>query len=600
MIHETTQYLSGSESAGTNRRMDQTRTECKSEKTGMGFEEGVRKREASDERFRKLYERIERENHTARSSAKSEKHDQRTVRSAENGRIPAEQSFEPKEEAVKEVKSTSTETVTDSKVVESFLSQVSEPVKIDGEQESGSEEAAQQASQLLNEALVQISALLDIPMDESMGDLSFEQLDEAGCEQMAEILSVLEKIGVMLDEVATGGETLVLGEMKIDQAAAIELSQLLRAEKFHLEMGLKALGVSEKVNELMAVNLNKTIDAGIPVATDPADLVMSPADTAKIFSNDMQDDLQAAIEKIQKLLTTGEAMLEAEPEAVKNSVLILNAADTKQMRAALKIDEQNKSDTAQVVKQVDTGLTFESGKAKVAPVSANQFAEEFKASHSEKKPEPIVPSTEQKANRFVLPGVEPVHIQNADVLPDDADAQFAVPHLGHATGAAAILEPAEKLSSAISRITDEAILRQISEKMQSAIRAGVHEVRVQLRPEALGEVNLRIRMEGDVVFARIQVENQQVKAIVESNLQSLKSALEEQNLHAGTFSVDVGGNHDGSAGRFRQDFAETASGITGLGRGSEDSEETETASVKPVAGSDTGRRYGNNSIELYI
>ena len=40
--------------------------------------------------------------------------------------------------------------------------------------------------------------------------------------------------------------------------------------------------------------------------------------------------------------------------------------------------------------------------------------------------------------------------------------------------------------------------------------------------------------------ARIQVENQQVKQIVESNLQLLKDALAEQNLQAGSFEVNVG------------------------------------------------------------
>ena len=86
---------------------------------------------------------------------------------------------------------------------------------------------------------------------------------------------------------------------------------------------------------------------------------------------------------------------------------------------------------------------------------------------------------------------------------------------------------------------EQSVIDQLSTKIHTAIRSGITEVRVQLRPEALGDVTLKIRIEGDVVTARMQVESQPGKAIVENNFQSLKDSLAQHNLQAGSFEVNV-------------------------------------------------------------
>lgn len=109
-------------------------------------------------------------------------------------------------------------------------------------------------------------------------------------------------------------------------------------------------------------------------------------------------------------------------------------------------------------------------------------------------------------------------------------------------------------------------------------------------------------MDGDVVMGKIYVENQQVKHIVESNLNVLKDALAQHNIQTGAFDVDV--NHGNNTRDQMQMMAELAAiaGRTG-GKASGDVDETDqnatSAQSATVAGVDTGRRYGNNSIELF-
>jgi flagellar hook-length control protein FliK len=168
--------------------------------------------------------------------------------------------------------------------------------------------------------------------------------------------------------------------------------------------------------------------------------------------------------------------------------------------------------------------------------------------------------------------------------------------------AAETLDKAERTFAPFTRFEQEAIIRQMTERMNHAVRTGAHEVRMILRPETLGEVRMSIRVEGDVVMARMQVENRQVKALVESNMQSLKDDLAKHNLNLGGFSVDVGSDNDRSMHEVWQEMAEKSghrkfkADTDGMVGGSDN----ENDSHAVAAGSDTGRRFGNNTFEYFI
>jgi len=305
------------------------------------------------------------------------------------------------------------------------------------------------------------------------------------------------------------------------------------------------------------------------------------------------------------------------------------AVNTVQINAAVNAD-QNKAVVNAA--QINTAVNADQNKA---VVSAGQFADAPEI-HANWTPgadkygkyasgNPAAQSADAAANNAAANGAntQSSGIASANTSPDnmmagtsgagaempessdsgeDATASFDTSN----SKANAAVDQADKArAAAMARVDQEAIIRQLTDKMQLAIRNGAHELRVTLRPEALGEVRMSIRVHGDVVMARMQVENRQVKAIVESNLQSLKDSLEKQNLHVGAFSVDVGSDDGQSSRKTWREMAEEA-GVPvsrgfkeGIGGGADGSDDNNDA-LYGEPGSDTGRRFGNNTFEYFI
>jgi flagellar hook-length control protein FliK len=208
-----------------------------------------------------------------------------------------------------------------------------------------------------------------------------------------------------------------------------------------------------------------------------------------------------------------------------------------------------------------------------------------------------------KNEKLALPGTlnpalakNPAEIQKIGVeqLPFDGIGKIVSGPQGQTQQ---LFEP--KLSANPQRVFEQSVLNQVSENLNAAIKSGVTEVRIQLRPESLGEVQLKIRVEGDVVTARIQVESQQVKHIVENNLQNLKDSLSQQHLQAGSLEVSVGDHGGQNAFAENQARGGHNSGDSGSTDSSNGDSNNETASDNVSPGQDTGRRFGSNTIEFY-
>jgi flagellar hook-length control protein FliK len=154
-----------------------------------------------------------------------------------------------------------------------------------------------------------------------------------------------------------------------------------------------------------------------------------------------------------------------------------------------------------------------------------------------------------------------------------------------------------KTAHVTMRSLEESVIMQVAQRLGDAVRSGVNEIRLTLRPESLGEVRIKIEMEGDIVSAKIHVENQQVKHIIENNFQSLKNALSGHNLQTGSFQVNVG--NDGSQEAWNaavegQKQGSEGPAVNAAGQGGD------AAGEAPMtAGNETGRRYGTNTVEYY-
>lgn len=85
-----------------------------------------------------------------------------------------------------------------------------------------------------------------------------------------------------------------------------------------------------------------------------------------------------------------------------------------------------------------------------------------------------------------------------------------------------------------------AITNQVVTRLQSMSGDERHEMELQLKPENLGKIQLRIVEERGQILAKFTAESEKVRAILESNMQLLRDSLEKNGLTVQELSVSVG------------------------------------------------------------
>lgn len=85
------------------------------------------------------------------------------------------------------------------------------------------------------------------------------------------------------------------------------------------------------------------------------------------------------------------------------------------------------------------------------------------------------------------------------------------------------------------------IMEQVIETVKTNFKAddGKSEMIMKLKPESLGNVALKVSIEKGIVLAEFQVESQAVKQAMESNLQDLRSALQDKGFNVFDLNVSV-------------------------------------------------------------
>lgn len=89
-------------------------------------------------------------------------------------------------------------------------------------------------------------------------------------------------------------------------------------------------------------------------------------------------------------------------------------------------------------------------------------------------------------------------------------------------------------------VTQSEIVNQVIDKAKIELGPMKNSMTMQLTPENLGKINLKISTERGIVIASIVAENEAVKEVIENNLQQLKNALEEKGFGVQNLNVSVG------------------------------------------------------------
>ncbi|WZL74844.1 flagellar hook-length control protein FliK [Clostridiaceae bacterium 35-E11] len=99
-------------------------------------------------------------------------------------------------------------------------------------------------------------------------------------------------------------------------------------------------------------------------------------------------------------------------------------------------------------------------------------------------------------------------------------------------------------TTTVSKINFVNILEQVAEKAEIFVGEKNSEMFLQLKPDHLGKLSMKIAVEKGIVIANIVAENQAVKEVLESNFNILKDALNEKGFGIQELNVSVGQNND--------------------------------------------------------
>lgn len=84
------------------------------------------------------------------------------------------------------------------------------------------------------------------------------------------------------------------------------------------------------------------------------------------------------------------------------------------------------------------------------------------------------------------------------------------------------------------------VLNQVVEQAKVILGQDKSEMVIQLKPDHLGKLELKVVTEQGIVAAKFIAENQRVKEIIETNMQLLKDSLQKQGISVDGVSVQVG------------------------------------------------------------
>ena len=85
----------------------------------------------------------------------------------------------------------------------------------------------------------------------------------------------------------------------------------------------------------------------------------------------------------------------------------------------------------------------------------------------------------------------------------------------------------------------EIVLPQVLRGLTTMAREAMSEMRLQLQPADLGEIEMRVRAIEGVVRSEIMVQHSEVKNLIESQVDRLRTALSEQGLEFAGLDVSL-------------------------------------------------------------
>ena len=196
----------------------------------------------------------------------------------------------------------------------------------------------------------------------------------------------------------------------------------------------------------------------------------------------------------------------------------------------------------------DTNIITEAVSEDIPAVYEDAKSDDESDDGSDVKPVRVeVTRTDDNADIRQTPTQEGASIERraSEVLKDrkqDDGMQEGMPGQGYQTG----IDPSGEAVPAVTEMPasyadTEEILKQVTDYMKVNIGTDASSMELQLHPASLGTVNIQIASNNGVITANLLVQNETVKAALETQLVQLLETFEEQGQKVEAIEVSVAG-----------------------------------------------------------
>lgn len=107
-----------------------------------------------------------------------------------------------------------------------------------------------------------------------------------------------------------------------------------------------------------------------------------------------------------------------------------------------------------------------------------------------------------------------------------------------------LVKELDALTNKPEQIDTKKTIQQIAERMKFSINNNKNQIKINLKPETLGELTMEIEVVKGLLTAKVMVDNQKAKEIIQNNLFQLKDEIKDTGLEIKSFEVFVGNGND--------------------------------------------------------
>lgn len=151
-----------------------------------------------------------------------------------------------------------------------------------------------------------------------------------------------------------------------------------------------------------------------------------------------------------------------------------------------------------------------------------------------------------------------------------------------------------KAESSASHIRPSIMINQITDGAVNVLKRGPGRVKIQLYPPRLGALNMDVSIQNNKVKVVLIAENHEVRHVLQSNMEQLRSSLQGQGLHVDSFDVLVQERADRGGPGFGQGDT-----LSGEGRGKQGGDEENTGRHSQLRNMSSSDENGAGRISVF-